>query len=130
MGRALAEAFPICRDTFAEADAALGEPLSTVIFDGPEDRLTLTENTQPAILSVTYGRTRPGSVPVIGWREVTGVRRKKIKKEKPHARSFVLAERVVQLSSAKDNDGRGCDHGRWPFLGVYLARRMARLKYA
>ena len=35
MGKALAEAFPICRETFAEADAALGEPLSRLCFDGP-----------------------------------------------------------------------------------------------
>ena len=35
MGRSLAEAFPVCRDTFAEADAALGEPLSALCFDGP-----------------------------------------------------------------------------------------------
>ena len=53
MGRALAAAFPVCRQTFEEADAALGEPLSRIIFDGPEDRLTLTENTQPAILAVS-----------------------------------------------------------------------------
>jgi len=58
MGRALADTFPICRDTFAEADAALGEPLSRVIFDGPEDRLTLTENTQPAILAVSTAAYR------------------------------------------------------------------------
>jgi len=58
MGRALADAFPICRETFAEADAALGEPLSTTIFEGPEDRLTLTENTQPAILAVSIAASR------------------------------------------------------------------------
>jgi [acyl-carrier-protein] S-malonyltransferase len=58
MGRALADAFPVCRDTFAEADAALGEPLSRIIFDGPEDRLTLTENTQPAILAVSVAAAR------------------------------------------------------------------------
>ena len=58
MGRALAEAFPICRETFAEADAALGEPLSRTIFDGPEDQLTLTENTQPAILAVSTAAAR------------------------------------------------------------------------
>jgi len=52
MGKALADAYPICRDTFADADAALGEPLSQIIFEGPEDRLTLTENAQPAILAV------------------------------------------------------------------------------
>jgi [acyl-carrier-protein] S-malonyltransferase len=58
MGRALADAFPICRDTFAEADEALGEPLTLTIFDGPEDRLTLTENTQPAILAVSVAAAR------------------------------------------------------------------------
>ena len=58
MGKALADAYPICRDTFAEADDALGEPLSRLIFEGPEDRLTLTENTQPAILAVSIAAHR------------------------------------------------------------------------
>jgi [acyl-carrier-protein] S-malonyltransferase len=58
MGRALADAFPVCRQTFEEADAALGEPLSRIIFEGPEDRLTLTENTQPAILAVSVAASR------------------------------------------------------------------------
>ena len=58
MGRSLAEAFPICRDTFAEADAALGEPLSTLCFAGPADRLMLTENTQPAILAMSTAVAR------------------------------------------------------------------------
>jgi [acyl-carrier-protein] S-malonyltransferase len=58
MGRALADAFPVCRETFAEADAALGEPLSRTIFEGPEARLTLTENTQPAILTVSVAASR------------------------------------------------------------------------
>jgi len=58
MGRALADAFPICRETFEEADAALGEPLTRVIFEGPEDRLRLTENTQPAILAVSVAGYR------------------------------------------------------------------------
>jgi [acyl-carrier-protein] S-malonyltransferase len=58
MGRALAEAFPICRATFDEADAALGAPLSRIIFEGPEDQLTLTENTQPAILAVSTAAAR------------------------------------------------------------------------
>ena len=53
MGKALAEQLPLCRDTFREADDALGEPLSRLCFDGPEDQLLLTENTQPAILSVS-----------------------------------------------------------------------------
>jgi [acyl-carrier-protein] S-malonyltransferase len=58
MGKALADAFPICRDAFAEADAALGEPLSRTIFEGPEDRLVLTENTQPAILATSIAAYR------------------------------------------------------------------------
>lgn len=58
MGKALADAYPICRETFEEADAALGEPLSRVIFEGPEGQLTLTENTQPAILAVSVAAYR------------------------------------------------------------------------
>ncbi|MCC6987876.1 MAG: ACP S-malonyltransferase [Acidobacteria bacterium] len=58
MGKALAEAFPICRETFEEADAALGMSLSTIIFEGPADRLTLTEITQPAILTVSVAAWR------------------------------------------------------------------------
>ena len=58
MGKALADVFPMCRDTFAEADEALGEPLSRLIFEGPEDRLMLTENTQPAILAVSTAACR------------------------------------------------------------------------
>lgn len=53
MGRELADRFPPCRDTFAEADEALGQQLSQLCFEGPEDRLQLTENTQPAILAVS-----------------------------------------------------------------------------
>jgi [acyl-carrier-protein] S-malonyltransferase len=58
MGKALAEAFPICRETFAEADAALGEPISRLCFEGPDDQLMLTENTQPAILCVSIAAYR------------------------------------------------------------------------
>ena len=53
MGKALAEAFPVCRETLEQADAALGEPLSQLCFEGPADTLTLTENTQPAVLAVS-----------------------------------------------------------------------------
>lgn len=58
MGKALADAFPICRETFEEADAALGMSLSSIIFDGPADRLTLTEITQPAILTTSVAAWR------------------------------------------------------------------------
>jgi [acyl-carrier-protein] S-malonyltransferase len=58
MGRALAESFPICRSTFDEADEALSETLSRLCFEGPEDRLLLTENAQPAILAVSVAAYR------------------------------------------------------------------------
>jgi len=58
MGRTLAEAFPLAAETFAEADEALGFPLSKLIFEGPEEDLRLTENTQPAILTVSVAVAR------------------------------------------------------------------------
>jgi [acyl-carrier-protein] S-malonyltransferase len=58
MGKALADAHPDSRAVFEEADAALGESLSALCFDGPEDRLVLTENTQPAILTVSVAALR------------------------------------------------------------------------
>lgn len=53
MGRDLAAEFPVVADTFAEADEALGMPLSAICFDGPENQLRRTENTQPAILTMS-----------------------------------------------------------------------------
>jgi [acyl-carrier-protein] S-malonyltransferase len=58
MGKSLADAFSVCRETFAEADAALGEPLSRLCFEGPEEQLTLTENQQPALLCVSVAACR------------------------------------------------------------------------
>lgn len=58
MGQSLAQEFAVCRDAFAEADAALGEPLSTLCFEGPEERLQLTENAQPAILATSVAAWR------------------------------------------------------------------------
>ncbi|HEY7497089.1 MAG TPA: ACP S-malonyltransferase [Vicinamibacterales bacterium] len=58
MGKALADAFPICRHAFDEADAALGDPLSRLCFDGPEEQLLLTANTQPAILAASVAACR------------------------------------------------------------------------
>lgn len=52
MGKALFEAFAAAREVFAEADEALGEPLSRLILEGPEERLALTAYTQPAVLTV------------------------------------------------------------------------------
>ncbi|MGO9257023.1 MAG: ACP S-malonyltransferase [Bryobacteraceae bacterium] len=53
MGKALAEAYPAARRVFEEADEALGLAISRLCFEGPEDRLKLTENTQPALLTVS-----------------------------------------------------------------------------
>jgi len=53
MGKALAAAFPAARRVFDEADAALGVPLSQLCFEGPDEQLRLTENTQPALLTVS-----------------------------------------------------------------------------
>ncbi|MFP2910358.1 ACP S-malonyltransferase, partial [Pyxidicoccus sp. 3LFB2] len=53
MGRDLYEKFPEARAIFEAADEALGEKLSTLCFEGPEDALKLTANTQPAILTVS-----------------------------------------------------------------------------
>ncbi len=58
MGRELGAHFPVAAQTFAEADEALGFPLSKVIFEGPEEDLRLTENTQPAILTVSVAAWR------------------------------------------------------------------------
>jgi len=59
MGRALAEAFAESRQVFAEADEALGMPLSRLCFEGPEAELQLTANTQPAILATSVAALRP-----------------------------------------------------------------------
>jgi [acyl-carrier-protein] S-malonyltransferase len=58
MGRALADRFPVAQATFAEADEALGFQLSRLIFEGPDEELRLTENTQPAILTVSVAALR------------------------------------------------------------------------
>ena len=58
MGRALAEAWPAARAVFDEVDAALGEPLSATIWEGPEDALRLTENAQPGLMAASIAALR------------------------------------------------------------------------
>jgi [acyl-carrier-protein] S-malonyltransferase len=58
MGKALAQAYPAARRVFDDVDAALGEHLSTLIWEGPADRLTLTENAQPALMAVSLAALR------------------------------------------------------------------------
>src|SRR5215467_2937028 len=53
MGKAWAEISPAARQTFEEADAVLGFPLSALCWEGPEEELGLTVNTQPALLTVS-----------------------------------------------------------------------------
>ncbi len=58
MGKALADAFETARRVFEEADDALGFAISRLCFEGPEDQLRLTENTQPALLTVSIAALR------------------------------------------------------------------------
>lgn len=58
MGKALADNFPVARAVFDEVDDALGERLSTVIWEGPADTLTLTQNAQPALMAVSLAAMR------------------------------------------------------------------------
>jgi [acyl-carrier-protein] S-malonyltransferase len=53
MGKALADAYPSARQVFEEADQALGFALSKLCFEGPDEDLKLTQNTQPAMLTVS-----------------------------------------------------------------------------
>ncbi|MBX3529942.1 MAG: ACP S-malonyltransferase [Rhizobiaceae bacterium] len=58
MGKELAEAFPEARAVFEEVDAALGQKLSALMWEGPEDQLTLTANAQPALMAVSLAAIR------------------------------------------------------------------------
>jgi [acyl-carrier-protein] S-malonyltransferase len=58
MGKALADAFPAARAVFDEVDAALSEKLSAVMWDGPVETLTLTQNAQPALMAVSLATIR------------------------------------------------------------------------
>ncbi|MEQ8584795.1 MAG: ACP S-malonyltransferase [Thalassobaculaceae bacterium] len=58
MGKDLADAYPAAAQVFEQVDAALGESLSSLIFEGPEDQLTLTANAQPALMAVSLAAMR------------------------------------------------------------------------
>lgn len=58
MGRELADNFPQARAVFEEVDDALGEKLSAIMWEGPEDELTLTANAQPALMAVSMAAIR------------------------------------------------------------------------
>ena len=58
MGRELAESYPQARAVFDEVDEALGEKLSTLIWEGDQDELTLTQNAQPALMATSLAAMR------------------------------------------------------------------------
>lgn len=58
MGRELAEAYPAAREVFEEVDAALSQNLSKIMWEGPKETLTLTENAQPALMAVSMAVMR------------------------------------------------------------------------
>ena len=58
MGKGLATTFAVARAVFDEVDAALGDKLSTVMWEGPAERVTLTENAQPALVAVSLAAMR------------------------------------------------------------------------
>jgi len=58
MGKALAEAYPAAKAVFDEVDEALGEKLSTLIWEGEQDELTLTQNAQPALMATSLAAMR------------------------------------------------------------------------
>ena len=58
MGKSLAEKFPVAKAVFDEVDAALGDKLSAIMWEGPADKITLTENAQPALLAVSLAAIR------------------------------------------------------------------------
>ena len=60
MGRALAEAYPAAKAVFDEVDAALGQNLSALIWEGDIETLTLTENAQPALMATSIAALRAG----------------------------------------------------------------------
>src|SRR5262245_12083048 len=58
MGKALAATFPVARRVFDEVDSALGDSLTAIMWEGPAERLTLTENAQPALMAVSLAAMR------------------------------------------------------------------------
>ena len=92
MGKALADAFPEARAVFAQADEALGFPLSRLCFEGPEAELQLTANTQPAILAT--------SVAVYGVLQARGVRPDWVAGHSLGEYSALVAARAMDLRDA------------------------------
>lgn len=90
MGRTLAQAYPAARRVFDEVDAALGEHLSTLMWEGPPEALTLTENAQPALMAVSIAALRALETEV-------GIR--------PHHACFVAGHSLGEYSALAAADG-------------------------
>ena len=73
MGRALAEAYPAAKAVFDEVDAALGEKLSALIWEGDSSELTLTRNAQPALMATSIAALRALEAEGLGMQHVTFV---------------------------------------------------------
>ena len=58
MGQALADNFPAARAVFEEVDEALSQKLTTIMWEGPDEAITLTENAQPALMAVSMAVVR------------------------------------------------------------------------
>lgn len=71
MGKALAEAYPVAQAVFDEVDEALGEKLSTLIWEGEQDELTLTQNAQPALMATSLAAMRALEAEGIGIEAAT-----------------------------------------------------------
>ncbi|MGR3660457.1 MAG: ACP S-malonyltransferase [Paracoccaceae bacterium] len=73
MGKALAAAYPAAREIFDEVDEALGEKLSTLIWEGDQDQLTLTQNAQPALMATSMAVMRALEAEGLGLEHVSYV---------------------------------------------------------
>ena len=120
MGKALAEAFPAARAVFEEVDAALGEKLSAIMWEGPAEKLTLTENAQPALMAVSLAAMR-----VLRGRGRSRSRARRAIRRRPFARRIFGAGRGRRASRSPTRRGccasaarpcrRRCRSGRAPW---------------
>ncbi len=145
MGKALAEAFPSARAVFDEVDSALAQPLSKLMFEGPEAELTLTANAQPALMAVSLAairvlETECGPRP----RARRGVRRRPFarrifrarRRRGPFLADTARLLRIRGDADAESRSGRGRRHGgaarrrTRPGAATSPPRRVARRRSA
>ena len=127
MGKALSDASPAAAAVFAAADDALGEPISTLAFEGPEEQLNLTVNSQPAILatSIAYMLRGRGS----GWRLASSSRLLRRALHGPVQRDGRGRRHLARRRRAPRPRARQADAGvgrRWRHGGDHRPARRAR----